>query len=61
MSLKTGKENPLEANMHIFSNEIMQVKKMIDLKIYTNPLDIEKKIKELDLQYEEGILQLLRS
>jgi hypothetical protein len=24
-------------------------------------LDIEKKIKELDLQYEEGILQLLRS
>ncbi len=61
MSLKKQEENPIEANMDVFQSEISQIQNLINLKIYTDPLRIEEKIKELKLKYESGILWLLRS
>ena len=45
MSLKQHEENPIEADMNIFQNEITQVQNMITLNVYSNPLVIEEKIK----------------
>ena len=61
MSLKQHEENPIEADMNIFQNEITQVQNMITLNVYSNPLVIEEKIKWMKLQYEWGILRILRS
>ncbi len=53
------KVNPFKADMNIFTDELMQVEKSINFN--TDPSDIERKIKELNLKYEEGVLRALRA